>query len=155
MLMLAAGFLEMHCISVLAVLIFNPNLLLDSCNRSTWVWRSLSFSVISEMSSAKRRLLHLVPDIVAPRLTLSSPKAMTTSSIMLNSRGESTQPCKTPTRVSNQLDNSPAEPTRTELRVDLYRFSSNLTIFLSYPRWRITCHSPRLQTLSNAFWKST
>ena len=45
--------------------------------------------------------------------------ASTTTSMTSNSRGDSTQPYKTPTNVSNQFDNSPFVPTFTALLVDL------------------------------------
>jgi len=69
--------------------------------------------------------------ITAPDPVPCSAMAMTISRKMLNKSGESTQPCSTPTIVSNHSVSSPS--TLTALNVSLYTLSSTLIIFSGYP----------------------
>ena len=89
-----------------------------------------------QMSSAKRRLDIQNPDTLAPNSLFCSARAITTSSSILNSSGDSTQPCITPEIVINHSDKS--QSTRTALMVSLYSASNSFQQHEFVVSWRHT-----------------
>ena len=81
---IAGGSREQHWTSVLDVLIFNPNRVLTTWRLSTCDWRPLSLSERRAMSSAKRKLLHRKPEMVAPMSLSSNESAMTLKTYSTN-----------------------------------------------------------------------
>ena len=71
--------------SVFPMLMVRPNCLLVVWTKSTKVWRSVSYSAINAMSSAKRRLLTIDPFNLRPMLEFSIAVVMTSSRRMLKS----------------------------------------------------------------------
>jgi len=122
----------MTCTSVLLLLICNPNLPLVLFTLSTRDWRSRSLSTSRLISSANLKLEITEPEIQTSTWLPSIISIITTFNNMLNNSGDRTHPYSTPTTVENQAVSPPS--TLTAVIVSLYRDSSILIIFSSYPK---------------------
>ena len=132
-------FLSTTMILVFLVFNSNPFSLLRCCMRVKSSTRSSLLSHSNVVSSAYLKLLIFLPPIVIPALVFSVASLMMFSEYILNSEGDTMQPCLTPRSIENHSD--VPQLVLTAASWFLYRCSSSSITCTGKPILCMSCHS--------------